>query len=874
MTIKCPKCHSDNPDNSRFCGSCGYEFSSSATKTITRPEKESLIGSIFAGKYRITQELGKGGMGVVFKAEDTKLKRPVALKFLSMDLTREPDIRERFIQEAQAASQMDHPHICTIHEINETEDGQTFIVMAYYDGESLKEKIGRGPLKTEEALDIVIQVAEGLSKAHKNGIIHRDIKPANIVVTNDGVAKIVDFGLAKLSGQTAMTRVGTVMGTPAYMSPEQAKGEDVDRRTDIWALGAMLYEMLTGEIPFKGDNDQAVINSILNRKPQPASRLKKAIPPGVDHVINKALTKDLSRRYASTDQMLVDLKNLKAGLPVALDTAAETPELKKNSVAVVNFMNITGDSETDWLSGGIAETLTVDLKKISVLNVVSREKVLHALKTLGRKKISEENVIDLGRSLEVRWIVWGGYQKFGDTIRITAHFAETDTGNMVGSSRVDGVMNDIFKLQDKIIAGLIKAFSLKVSDTEIKKIETPETVELEAYEYYARGRQLLHQMGKEDLARAVEYFEKAIKADPKYALAYSGLGSIYMIKYIALTKRDDLLMGISFLQKAIEHDPDLADPHLWLTYAYSRENRFDDAVRSGKTALRLEPENPLSHYFIGVAYTLQAAIEYKVGCFGHAIRHYKRNNELQPNYQPAYMNAAWILSLRGEYGEAKENLDRAVEIEESRRHGIVKFVGALTLMGNLHLRQGHFDDANDWYQRSLALLEKTDHVYKEPFKALTYCGLGDIYFYRGQYDEAINQYKRAQAIVTESAHSLGIGYFLIKSLLGLAKAFNMLGVHLESKRNFQKANELFENREGFDFSWIWEGSDAQALYEFSGYFALLNRPKEAIAYLKKAAACGWRDVPAMESDEVFGPFLNMPEFAKIIKNLKNQEPLP
>ncbi|MBN1222506.1 MAG: protein kinase [Candidatus Aminicenantes bacterium] len=873
MTVRCPKCQTNNPDSVKFCGECGTHLHPAKDISITKTLKNPKPFKPIAGKYEIVEKLGEGGMGLVYKAKDIRLDRTVALKFLPPEMTSNKEAKNRFIQEAKAAAALNHHHICTIYEIDEVDD-QIFFSMEYVEGQSLKDKLESNPLDINEAKDVVIQVAEGLKEAHEKGIVHRDIKPANIMLTKEGQVKITDFGLAKLSWGVDLTKTSMIMGTVAYMSPEQAKGEEVDHRTDIWALGAMLYEMLTGEFPFKGTNEHAVIYAILNRKPKLASQKRKNVPREMDHIINKALAKDLNRRYASIEEILIDLKNLKDGLPIAPESVAETAELKDYSVAVVNFMNITGNPEIDWLSGGIAETVTVDLKKISVLNVVSREKVHHALKTLNETKMTEENIIDLGRILGVKWIVWGGYQKFGKAIRITTHFTETNTGNVIGSSRVDGVMDDIFKLQDKIIASLIKAFNLKVSDTEIKKIEIPETIEVEAYEYYARGRQLLLQMGKEGIHKAVEYFQKAITADPNYALAYSGLGSIYMIKYIALTKKEDLVTGISYLENAVEHDPDLADPHLWLTYALSREHRFDDAIRSGKRALKLEPDNPLSYYFIGVAYTLQGAVRYTVESFGKAIRHYQRNNDLQPNYQPAYMNAAWIHLLRGQYNEAKENLDRAVAIEESGRAGIVRFVGALTLMGNLHLRQGLFDDSFEWYQRSLVLLEKTDHVYREPFKALTYCGLGDIHFYRSQYDEAFNHYKRAHNTITKSPHALGIGYFLIQSFLGMAKTFNELGVSRESKQNFQVARDLFHSKEAFDFSWIWEGCDAQTYYEFSRYFALLNRLEETIEYLKKAAVCGWRDVPAIESDEIFAPFLKRSELMIIIENLKEQEPLP
>jgi serine/threonine protein kinase/Tfp pilus assembly protein PilF len=880
MILSCPKCGGGNPENSRYCGHCSAplayseEILSSPTKTL-RPGKASpLLGSAFADRYKIIQGLGSGGMGVVYLAEDTRLKRRVALKFLPADLTRDSEARERFVQEAQAASQIDHPNICTIHEVDETEDGRTFIVMAYYAGESLKEKLKRGPLPVQEAIDIGIQVARGLGKAHEKGIIHRDIKPANIIVTADGVAKIVDFGLAKLSGQVALTRAGTIMGTVAYMSPEQARGEDVDHRTDIWALGGVLYEMLTGEPPFRGETEQTVIYAILNINHRPASEMNKCVSSQFEHILNRALAKNPGERYQSANEMLADLENLKAGASVAAVDVKKATETKENSVAVINFMNISGDAEMDWLSDGIAETVTVDLKKISSLSVVSREKVLQAQKALSDKKISEEFVIDLGRKLGVRWIVWGGFQKLARAIRMTAHFTDVATGNLAGSAKVDGTIDDIFRLQDEIVTRLIGTLELEVSDSELRKIERPETVEVEAYEYYVRGRQLLFQMGKEGLPKAITYFEKAIDLDPGYALAYSGLGSIYMIKYIAHTRHEDLEKGISCLQAAIKHDPDIADPHMWLTYGYARDHRFEEAVRSGQQAVHLEPENPLSHYFLGVAFMLQAAIEYKIENYRRAIRHFKINCRLQPNYQPAHMNAAWIFLLRGLYDEAQEALSQAAAIEESGKPAINRFVGALTLMGNLCLRQGHLDQAQSWYQRSLALLEGVDHVYREPFKSLTYCGLGTFYFCRGQYDEALLEFKKAETLISRNPRSLGIGYFLLRAYLGQARTYFALGESAESKKYFKKAAHLYKTKLDFDFNWIWEGCDAQVHYDLAGYFALLNKREEALENLRLAVRLGWRDVPAFKADELFVAFKDATSFAKIIEELEKQTPLP
>ncbi len=319
MSIKCPKCHFENPDTVHFCGECGTqiiladEISVSHTKTLETPVKDLIKGTIFAGRYEVIEEVGRGGMGVVYKANDTKLKRTVALKFLPPDLIRNAEAKERFFREAQAAAALDHPNICTVHEIDEAEE-KTFISMAYIEGQSLKEKIEQGPLEMDEALDIAIQVAEGLEEAHKKGVVHRDIKSANIMVTEKGQAKIMDFGLAKVAGTSLVTKEGTTLGTVAYMSPEQTRGESVDHRTDIWSLGVVVYEMLTGQLPFKGDYEQAVIYSILNEEPEPMTSLRTEVPVEMNQIVKKSLQKDSEKRYQQVDDIINSLRHLKKTL--------------------------------------------------------------------------------------------------------------------------------------------------------------------------------------------------------------------------------------------------------------------------------------------------------------------------------------------------------------------------------------------------------------------------------------------------------------------------------------------------------------------------------------------------------------------------------
>ncbi len=311
--MKCPNCQFDNTEDSSFCRKCGTQLPFSAdiqfskTMTLDTTTKIMSAGSLFAGRYKILGVLGQGGMGIVYQAEDIKLKRTVALKFLPAELSRYPEAKERFIREAQAAAVLDHPNICTVHEVEESE-GITYIAIAYVKGQSLREKISKKPLDVDQAVDIALQVAEGLEAAHRRGIVHRDIKSGNIMVREDGQARIMDFGLAKVAGESRLTREAKTMGTVAYMSPEQARGEETDHRTDIWSLGVVLYEMLTGALPFRGERETSIMYAIVHEEPRPLQKLKPGVPIEISKIVEKAMKKDRSARYASAAEMARDLR--------------------------------------------------------------------------------------------------------------------------------------------------------------------------------------------------------------------------------------------------------------------------------------------------------------------------------------------------------------------------------------------------------------------------------------------------------------------------------------------------------------------------------------------------------------------------------------
>jgi serine/threonine protein kinase len=369
----------------------------------------TLVGQTVS-HYTILSKLGAGGMGVVYKAEDTRLKRTVAVKFLPPEFTHDQTARERFFHEAQAASALEHTNICSVHELGE-HDGRTFLVMGFYEGETLRQKIDRGPLKIDEAIAIACQVVQGMAKAHGHGIVHRDIKPANIMVTTEGVAKILDFGLAKLSGRTLLTRTGSTLGTAAYMSPEQARGESVDHRTDIWSLGVVLYEMIAGRRPFASDYEQALVYQILNAEPEPLSKIRPETPAGLAQIARHALAKQAAERYQTMEELRDDLAAVAEGLkPLKANPLVDHPE---KSIAVLPFINDSPDQENTYFINGVMEEILNNLQKIKALRVISRTSVEQYRE---KKKPAREIAEELG----VNYIVEGSAQKYGNAFRLRA----------------------------------------------------------------------------------------------------------------------------------------------------------------------------------------------------------------------------------------------------------------------------------------------------------------------------------------------------------------------------------------------------------------------------------------------------------------------
>jgi serine/threonine protein kinase/Flp pilus assembly protein TadD len=537
-----------------------------------------MIGKTVA-HYKILERIGEGGMGVVYKAEDTKLKRTVALKFLPAELTRDPQAKARFVQEAQAAAALDHPHICAVYEIGETE-GTTFIAMPFIKGQSLRERIAIGPLSMEEALAIAEQVAEGLKEAHDKGIIHRDIKPANIMLTEKGQAKIMDFGLAKLEAGADLTGTMAVIGTVAYMSPEQARGEEVDLRTDIWSFGATLYEMLTGLKPFGQKHDQALLYSILNDTTEMVSRIRPEIPLPLGKVINKALEKDKLRRYQSMGDLFKDLKS--TGFSVA---GRQKPD---KSIIVLPFENISSDPEQEYFCDGMTEEIITDLSNVHDLLVISRSS---SMTFKGTKKKARE----IAQDVNVRYVLEGSVRKAEDNLRITAQLIDAATDAHVWAEKYSATLDHVFDIQEKVSRSIVDALKIKLSPFELKEIAKRQINNIPAYDYYLKANADIFMYTEEATDRAIRYLNQALELAGNNALLFSGLAFAYwQLANIGVSPKEYLIKARDCAGKALAIEPEFAKAHAALGWIGVLEGNQQEAVHHLKRALAVSPDEAIA----------------------------------------------------------------------------------------------------------------------------------------------------------------------------------------------------------------------------------------------------------------------------------------
>jgi tetratricopeptide (TPR) repeat protein/predicted Ser/Thr protein kinase len=744
--------------------------------------------------YRIDKRLGAGGMGEVFLAEDVRLGRPVALKFLPADLKADPESRARLLREARAASLLRSPNIAVTFDIGES-SGADFIVMEYVEGELLSARVAQGALPIREVVEAGLQVADALDEAHSRGIIHRDIKSANLIRTDRGLIKVLDFGLAKfLVNEPAdsvtrpqVTVAGMVVGTVSYMAPEQALGKAVDHRSDLFSLGVVLYELATGRMPFAGGSPTEIIDRILHDTPPPPSRFRREIPESFDAVVARALEKSPTFRYQSARDMLADLREVAQTLDdafrvsasrAAVAIAKHTASPIERSVAVMTFANITREPADDWIGTGIAETVSSDLKKIQGLTVIGRARVFDALRNLSSDTSLDESLaIDIGRRLGATWVVVGGFQKLGDQIRITAHFVDVASGAVRRTVKVDGRIGEIFELQDKIVFELSQGLNVALRGTEVAGIERQETKSVEAYESFARGMMNLRLASRDSIDRAIAAFEHATRHDPEYAKAWAALGLAYNLKGSFLSLRDMVERAEELGRRALALDPELADAHMVIGGALLILGKTDEAIGEMREAVRLDPENGQTHQ------NLARALWVGKGDFAAAIPEFERAIELNPESGYSYLQLGLLLAWEGKYERAIEICKRAVELQDQYISGNagLQVVGANARLGYVYYLQGRYEEALRQYERGLAFVASSDHALKERTAIEVNMKLGAAYHRMGQAVEAERHFKRAlkgfDALIARGADDPYTRYYIacLHALRGDAdRAFDSL----------------------------------------------------------------------------------------------------
>jgi len=760
-----------------------------------------VIAGTQLGRYTIRSLLGAGGMGEVYLAQDTQLRRLIALKLLPADLTQNEDQLRRFEQEAYAASVLNHPNILTIYEIGQANNIH-FIATEYIEGITLRRNITNTRMELSEVLDTAVQVASALVAAHQAGIVHRDIKPENIMIRHDGYVKVLDFGLAKLSKNRGLvsdpeaetmqafnTEPGLVMGTVSYMSPEQTRGVEIDARTDIWSLGVVLYEMVAGRVPFDGPTVSDVIAAILKTEPFPLIRFSPKVPAKLQRIVTKALSKGHEERYQTMKDMLIDLKSLQRGMESEIEPEQLVETTETNSIAILPFRNLTNDEAVSFYEFSLADAVITELVRLRSLIVRPSSVVA---KYLGQNK----DPLEYGQELNVKAVLAASFLHTKNRVRVTAQLIDVASGDVLWGESIDSGADDIIAVQDIIVQRIVVGLQLKLSPTERIDLTGRAATNAHAYEQYLRGRDRMRRyvyqtVANEDIEAAIGHFKRAIELNPKFALAYCALGGCYINRIIKLgADVADLPRAQQALEQGLAYDPQIIEARTYLAFIHLLRGEKQKA-REQLAELRCEAPNDANVYFLS-AYLYRLDGEYD-----EALRSLEQMWRLNPTESAAVSyNRARIFMYQGRYDDALFELDRGETIAPN--NPLIKIFRAVALF-----RRGEPATAAKMLSEVLA-----SHPEKEgfrPYLAMCLSALGEHTAARAQLTEKVKK-------IASVDHD--VPYWI-------ASAYAMEGEYDEAFKWLERAINIGnENLQWFESNPVWE-----SLRTDIRFIELMNRIK-------------------------------------------------
>jgi serine/threonine protein kinase/cytochrome c-type biogenesis protein CcmH/NrfG len=668
---------------------------------MTQTGENQMIGQSLS-HYRVTSKLGAGGMGVVYGAEDTRLGRQVALKLLPVELASDPSALQRFQREARAASALNHPGICTVFAI-EQHEANHFIVMELLEGETLAEMIRRRPFPLQTLLDYAVQIADALESAHAKGIVHRDLKPANIVITPRGQAKILDFGLAKIEiarkdgdGESEMltaartqelTQAGTTLGTVSYMSPEQARGLPTDSRTDLFSFGTVLYQMITGVLPFQGDTTAVTYDAILNRQPTPLAQLNLGLPASLDRIIEKALEKDRGLRYQSATDLKTDLLRLKREVDSGAARSAEgsdpqwmAAKASERSIAVLYLENLSGIKEDEYFRDGITEDIITELSKIQGLKIFSRPTVL-------AYRDQRVTTAQVGQQIGAAYVLTGSLRRAGNRLRINAQLVDTQTDFPVWSERYDRQIDDLFELQDEIARKIAEALRVTLTPQEQEALASKPTENSQAYDLYLRGRSYTRRMTRQDLEFALQMFDNAVALDPDFALAHAAI-AIASAQYYCHYERSPGWMdrAVAASRRASQLGKDAPDVLVAEAWILSADHSYAEAVEKVNRAIARKPDAESAYYVLGRSLFAAGRYQEVLDIAETAITHSGENYNI-------YVPIANALGALSKTEALRKFVQRMIQVYEKHIETVPEDPRARVLLANNYAAADRYDDA-------------------------------------------------------------------------------------------------------------------------------------------------------------------------------------